>query len=370
MKALIKKTIFCFSFCLLTIINLFSQTVAPSFPNPENRFWRILEKAELAFEVGKFEEAFYLVEKAKENRKIEMDWTVYTLDEALKPLPVQKVGDNISEVLIVLEERNSTKALNIINELIKKYGSLDFFDNSLEKLYIHLNKYYNFPEADYLTGKLFFIEGEYKLARDYYLNAWKNSEQLDIPDVKYDILYDIANLAQIQNNFDEYEKTLLLIVADEDDETQTEMMKRSLNITKSLNQFMSLYRNDKDKSLNAYLKLTSFYLENNKIDKALDMSLNYMVTVFSQIERIFIERNSEYKYISIDNVLMNCSFYQDIVQWGKKNDIWKGFYEFAEVLEINGKNQMSLDLLEALYKHCPDNYWSKMAYTKLLKIIK
>ena len=38
-------------------------------------------------------------------------------------------------------------------------------------------------------AEIYRLEGEFELAKQFYIEAWKNSDKLDIPMEKYDILY-------------------------------------------------------------------------------------------------------------------------------------------------------------------------------------
>ncbi len=73
-----------------TFACIFPQNAIPHAVDSSERFGLLLEKAELAYDSAKFEDAIVLVEKAKDSRKAEIDYNIYILDEALKPVAVQK----------------------------------------------------------------------------------------------------------------------------------------------------------------------------------------------------------------------------------------------------------------------------------------
>ena len=142
------------------------------------------------------------------NRKKESQWYVDTLEQALKPMAVQNAGDNIDVVKKILIERNSTEAVKVINDVVTLKGA-NYFDNSIQAIIDYYKTFYIYPEADFLEAKIYRLEGEFELAKQFYIEAWKNSDKLDIPMEKYDILYELASLYKIQNNLADYEKTLL-----------------------------------------------------------------------------------------------------------------------------------------------------------------
>ena len=88
-----------------------------------------------------------------------------------------------------------------------------------------------YPEADYLTGKIYQVEGEYAQALSFYERAYSEKDYLDVSDVQYEILYSIGFIAKINSDFEKFEKTLLLIL-NSDEFFKNELLKKS--ITKAI----------------------------------------------------------------------------------------------------------------------------------------
>lgn len=350
------------SFCFLSFLH--AQNKVPHPVDSSERYGLYLEKAELAYDSAKFEEAIVLVEKAKDSRKAEIDYNLYVLDEALKPAAVQKTGDSIRNVLLILKERNSNNAIDLINRTLIQYGE-EKFHNSISELYNFYKSLYEYPEADFLMGKLFFLEGDYKLANKYYMNALENYEVLDIKETKFDILYNLAELAQITNEPEKLEKTLLLITAEESDNINMNMVEKSYFSTKDTDRFFSLYRNNKYFSLKAYILLADFYLNKNEYDKALNASLNAVLTSFSIIESTLKDRDYDYKYSTVQKAIMNSVKFSDVAEWAENNEVWKGFYQFAQISKIKNKNIFFESINTTLYLWCPDDYWKELAFIAL-----
>ena len=65
--------------------------------------------------------------------------------------------------MYVLESRNSYDAVNLINELLDKFGA-SYFSNSITNMLLYLEDYLEYPEADYLIGRVYMYEGEYDIA--------------------------------------------------------------------------------------------------------------------------------------------------------------------------------------------------------------
>ena len=189
---------------LLLSFSLFAQVV-PKKPVSSEFSWRILQDAQFAYDKGEFSKAMNLANKAKANRVAESDYEVYILDVALSPLAVRRAGENFDSVLEVLKERDQTEAISIINRYLSLYGE-KFFQYSVHKMEDWVEAKRVYPEADFLIGKIYRLEGEYKTAIDFYEKARLESSFLDIPDQIFDILYEMADLMLHQHENEKYNK--------------------------------------------------------------------------------------------------------------------------------------------------------------------
>jgi len=178
------KKIFCSIF-------LFFFTLVFTFAfddNSEEKYWKLLEKAEVAFDAGNLGDAIQFAEMAKKQKKLEKQGIIEEIENALVPSEVKGVGDSIQDIMLVLEKRDEISVLSILNEVFDLYPIAQF-DDSMKKLLNFLSNQIDYPEADFLIGKIFIAEGELEIARNFLLSAWKKIAILDIPLVKYDIIY-------------------------------------------------------------------------------------------------------------------------------------------------------------------------------------
>jgi hypothetical protein len=341
-------------------------------PDPEKQDWRILQNARNCFENKEYGDALYLAKQAEVTRKEYVDWTVYTLNTALNPAEVRKEGDSLSAVLPVLERRQTTDAVMIIQRMTEKKAP-GFFHDSIQKLMDYLKKSYVYPEAEFLKGEIYQLEGEYALAMQFYDAAWQNSFYLDIPDQKYDILYQMADLAFNRNKMDDYEKYLLLIVADDPfyrnaalctAMTRTILSKNAKD-KNSFENFFLLYRATDTRCISSYFKLADYYNENSLHNKALTASALGVLTVFSRIYDIIKVKDVDFVYSDFRTFLAEIKKYPDILDWCDENSFWQGLFSFAGICETNGATAFSTETLSILAAAAPEEYWRKKALVKL-----
>lgn len=290
---------------------------------------------------------------------------VNLLVNSLAPKEVSSVGEKIDNVLKILTEREDKDAIDIINKYLKLKG-YDFFQDSISNLLDYIKGNIDFPEADKLIGDVYKIDTEYEFAKYYYEKALKKSEILNIPNEKYEILYMLADIEYLQNNFSEMEKWLLMIIA-EDNNYKNKALQTSLvntinkNNKKAVEDFFKLYRADGIYCIQAYDKLSSYYKENNQTEKSLFFSSLSVLTIFSRLYDYIEKRESDFKYTDFASFLKELTFHQDLLDWCDEMSFWKKLNEFSRIVAFSGNNEFSKSLLRILMKNIPVEYYQKEA---------
>lgn len=355
-------------FCAL---NLFSKSLKK--PDYVHNYERILEEAQISFDENSYGEALNLAEKAKNSKKYQSEYEIYVLENSFKPAEVKRKGDSLNSILEILEEREDFEAIRIIKRNFRRYGE-ESFDDSKNNLISFLRKNAAFPEADFLIGKIYCLEGEYSIAYECFLNAYKNSELLEIPDEKYDILYELANVSQLLKKDEKYEEFLLLILSQSKefkDDVLYSALKKTSESPRSdcLEKFFSLYRCDDFSLIKAYFALTDFYQTHNQKEKALKTCQLGVITAYTKIIDVIKKRNADFEVAGLSDVLKEVLFYPDIIQWGIENNIWKGFYTLADLNYLNNNLIFSVQLFNILKDNEPEEYWKEKSVVRLGEIV-
>ncbi len=348
--------------------------LAPSYTQnpqlPEERSWYILHKAEYAYEQSDYVEAIQLSVEAKKIRKQESEWSLFEVTRALTPLEVQQAGEDIDLVLEVLEEREQYHVIEIILEtleIIPIQRELVTVPNVLEAIQ---NKAF-YPEADYLLGRLYRIQGEYSVAQDYLDTAWEHSEKLDIAELENSILYEMAELQKLQGNLDAYEKALLFIISREEDELANpdsgfaRSVVATLKRGVSLDDFFLLYRHNFYDLIPMYNQLAEYYYNNEEYEKALPYSVLASLSMFTRMYDAVLERNFEFEYTTYIDYLKSLVRYHDVIRWSISQEVWRGFYYFSKILEKLEITEISRELKVALARECPEDYWKQLAFKEI-----
>ncbi|MGL4987490.1 MAG: tetratricopeptide repeat protein [Treponemataceae bacterium] len=362
-----KKALTC-CFFLSFVCFLFAQIKPASNTDP----WKIIQFAQQSFDQKNYGRAVRYAEEAKKIKREEITWALQVLNQALRPQEVRRQGDSLRDVFDVLQLRDSIDALEVLNTMLAR-KDFDDFDNSVEQLLALLENSFNFPEADFLLGKIYIFEGEYDLAKRYLTTAWEFSFLLDIPDQQLDILYNLAYLAQLTNDLDFFEKTLLLIIASDtlfsvDGRNSYFMTAVVQNLLRGITteKFFAFYRHDAFQTISAHFQLAEYYYSLNNYALALQHASMASIISYTRLFQIMQERNYEFEMTTFPSFLNMLNQYPDIIEWASENEIWKGFYLFSQILWEMEKTEMSLELLSYLGTACPEDYWRSIALRHLI----
>ncbi len=330
---------------------------------------RILEDAHFAFDCGDYGTALRLAEDAKITRRQEVQECMDVLDQSLKPFAVQKAGDVVFDVRAVLLERDVFDAVEMIDYLLDLKGE-EYFDNSIAKIRSYIERKKIFPETNYLIARVYEFEGEYELSHSYYMEAWQHSDVLDIPDMKYSILYDMANLSYNFSRLDESEKALLLVVAEDpffSDSAFTNAILSSVRRGYSVDKIFNLYRTNCYRSIPAFFRLAELYAEQSKTEDAFTVALFGVLTAFTRMHEIVDNRTTEFEYTSLDDFFKTAMKHDDIMEWSISNDFWRCIYRLAELgKQLYPNNELfGKELLAVIASTAPENYWKQLALSKL-----
>ncbi|MGI5172166.1 hypothetical protein H0R92_01000 [Treponema sp. OMZ 840] len=365
-----KKHIFACCACFICVgVSLYAQYLDPD-RGFDDASWYSLEQAYDAFNDRDFGTAFRLVENAKEQWKEEKDWAVSTIDYALAQPGLLKAGDDMESVLNVLRERNNVDAVRIIESKLIRFSFQDF-NYSITNFSAYI-KNMAYPEADFLLGKLYMIEGEYALSEEFYSSAYKNRKYLDIPDIQFDILADMADLYRLTGDNERYESALLLL-ASRDDRYKTDgvssgflkavdsAVRRGMNADK----LFLLYRNDNYHTLYVWFQLTAYYDSFDLNEKAFETALLFCLTALSRADNIIKSRNMDYTYTTVIDLLHKIQTYPDINEWAEKNKLWEGFYLLGKISKKLGHTAFASDIFKAVSQESPQRMWKVLAQKEL-----
>lgn len=355
-----------FAAVLVLLLCLHSKAVAIAMQTPDKaEDVRLLREAKTSFRANQFGKALEYAERAKYERKKIIKWQYNTVNSSLKAGEVKKARGILTDIIPILQEREEQDAIDIILLYQRKLPA-SYLKDSADNLVDFLSKSDAYPEADMLIGKVYRLEGEYSLSRQYLLSAWQNARLLDIQDEQYSILYELAELCFLEGDMDGYEKNLLLILKDSGDFNNAALKSALLSRIRGgkkedMEKFFLLFRCDNYRSIKAYGSLADYYQEVGEKDKALVLSALGVLTGFSKLYDTVRSRDPEFEYKGLQSLFDKMEEYSDIIDWAEEERIWHLLNEFAMRVNSAGSTRFATDLLTTLAKSATEDYWRRQA---------
>lgn len=377
MKRFSKSLVLFAIFLVGEMLPLFSQSSLVIRKPTGDDYWYILKEAQDAYDFGEYGNCVALAEKAKSKRKDQIKWEQYTLDQSQRLALIRNAGDELKNVTRAMADAKQKNALAIVEQYLETYGTQKFH-GSFSALLKFINENNSYPEADYLIGRVYKLEGEASLAAVYMKRAYEASDMLSVPAVRYDILYDLADMSE---HNDDYEKYLMDVLADDNMFTRPTFMNSMEKVIAgkdraSVERFFMLYRNQSSYSLEALRRLAAYYGEQAEIAQDMETTRSYMskslrcsalgtIVAVTRIQETLEDRQTEYKYTALSDLFRIASIYPDIINWGNEKSVWEMFYNLADTAQKMGYTAFSSELFAVLSRSIPEPYWANQAALRI-----
>jgi len=357
----VKKNYFIYLFVLIFLC------IAFGFPLYSQNFhvtetWKIMENANNAFDGKEFGEALNLCEKAKQAHIQSIEADISALKKSLAPTEVKKAGDSIDNILTVLEKREETSAIAIIDSVLLIHPEA-YFGNSISSLIDWMQTQKAFPESDFLSGKVYEAEGETDLAFSFYGKALELNAFLDVPDERFTIIYRMAEIAKNEGNKGAWEKYLLLIPMEDpifgkpgDESLTLSAMIKAIKSDKTAEKFFYSFRHSNFIALRAYQDLASFYLYDSKgrIDRALPVAVLAASVSVTELSAVLSREDFNFEYQTLADLIIRIGKNSKISSWAHDEKIWDSFLLLATILHDDGEKPQAISIWTILSKYCPD----------------
>jgi len=348
-------------------------------------WWYALEQGKQSFRSGAYGDALMFFEDARRQRRSMYEQMERDFIDLLSLTPVRRMGDSLEKVDTYAREKRYDRAAAALDEAYFRYPKSSFNDSALAVLDA-LGKMKDYPEAEYWIGETYRLEGELTLAAAQFQKAWDQRSLLEQNGFDTELLYKIADLRRVRQEYNEMERTLLIILAGDslwsagdggDVSLQTSQsgarnafirsaMARTLE-NEGIGRFLTLYRYTNTSVEQAHRLLGIYYYASGRYTRAQE----HLMFAFLIQNSVIIEEVMRHEYdfsfanLGMDALLERIGGYPLIAEYVGKTDYYRTAYYLACSLYGNGKTAVARNLWTFLSSGAPPGEWRNRAAVQL-----
>jgi len=210
-----------------------------------------------------------------------------------------------------------------------------------------------FPEAEAAIGDIYLEEGEAALAQRQYEKAYGLKSSFDVPEMQYQVLYKLANLFEMQQQYKQMEDTLGRVTADDRhfQDTSAQHVRGQVEkilVEKGLDRVLVLYTYEDTFSAAAHSKLGWFYYRTGRYGPAVSQLLFSIIYRASEIKQAMLERDVDYQFSTVADMLAAVDRNADLTSYAVSAGLYKDLYYLAGAMFANGFPRQATNLWKAL----------------------
>jgi tetratricopeptide (TPR) repeat protein len=340
--------------CCTFILALLGAVYAPAQEEPP--WWYLLERGKLSFRQGDYGEALLSFEDARRRRHDRYAGMEQDLINFLSMPEVRALGDSLDILDAYARERNYPEVRRGLDELYYRFPPENLQNSALLALE-ELGKFKDYPEAEYWIGEVYRVEGELGLALGQYQRALGLSARLEDPDFELDLLYRVADLYRLRQDYRLMEESLLKIVegsgvrgqpwdplwAGSSGEFTRTSMARTLEIS-GPGRFLVMYRYNNGPVERAHRLLGLYYYASNRYNRAVE----HLMFAFLIQNSILIEelRRDRYDFVfeSLENLVDSLGRRADLLEYLDSSEYYRCAYYLGTSLYGIGRESSARSL--------------------------
>ncbi|MDR2029310.1 MAG: hypothetical protein LBP93_07215, partial [Treponema sp.] len=326
-------------------------------------YWFTMERGKLYFRNGAYGDALVAFEDARMQRRALYTRMEQDLIDLLSLPEVRRLGDSLDRVETYIAERNQPGAAKALEELYYRLPKGDLGGSARTALE-QLGRLKDYPEAEYWIGETYRAEGELGIALRQYQKAYEQRALLETPGFEVEILYKIADLHRIRQEYIEMEQRLLEIAEGNSREgpprdslwsgesgifTRTAMLRTIEN--DGVNRFLTLYRYNNTVVERAHRLLGFFYYASGRHGRAAE----HLLFAFLIQNTVFIEellRNRfDFAFSSLDALMDEALRRPALPAYMEEVEYYKTIYYLGAALYASGKLAPAREFWNFLYRH-------------------
>ena len=365
MKKIISFSIFLSIFCTGLA---FSQT--------QRDWWHTFERGKLMFRQGDYGNALLAFDDARRQRRGMYERMERDFIDLLSLPEVRRMGDSLDWVERYIDERHYSGASDALQELYYRVPK-ESFKNSVTAALNALSALKDYPEAELWIGETYLVEGELSLALSQFQKAFVQRQLFENPGLATELLYKIASIRRVRQEYNEMERILLSILStdslwsesgsngESSEQSFTEQaMTRTLE-NNGINRFITLYRYANNESAEAHRLLGYYYYASGRHNRAQEhLMFSFLIQNTVIIDEI-IRRRFDFIFTNLEAVAAEITRNPLLSDYAEKNEYYKTAYYLAASLYGNGKSSSATGIWNFLSTQNQAGEWQTRAIGQL-----
>ncbi|GHT79077.1 hypothetical protein FACS1894130_06890 [Spirochaetia bacterium] len=317
----------------------------------ERPYWFTMERGKLYFRNGAYGEALLAFEDARNQRRNRYTRMEQDMISLLSIPEVRRLGDDLDLIEKYIADKHLINADTVLKEVYYRFPKEILFSNVSEKkaasrILEVLNQLKEYPEAEYWIGETYRAEGELGIALRQYQKAYEQRAHLEAPEFALEILYKIADIHRLRQEYNEMEKRLLEILINDTlwEQNSTTFIRAAMtktledpNESDRLNRFLTLYRYNNPRVLRAHQLLGYYYYASGRYAHAAEHLLFVFLIQNSIFMDEIIRREFDYTFTTLDNLLAEVMRRPELAAYFEDIEYFKTFYYLGTAFFGDGK---------------------------------
>jgi tetratricopeptide (TPR) repeat protein len=261
---------------------------------------------------------------------------------------VRRLGDSLDLVESYIAERGRIDAAAALAELYYRTPR-ESLGNSAQAALEAIGRYKDFPDAEYWIGEAYRVEGEYGIALKQYERAYEQKALLESPGFDLEILYKIADIHRLRQEYTAMEERLLEILMrdslwqeDSSSFIRTAMMRTLEN--EGAGRFLTLYRYNNQDTERAHRLLGFYYHALGRHNRGAEHLLFAFLIHNSVMIDAIVRTEFDFTFSSLEALMAQTLRRNALKTYMEDVEYYKTIYYLGTSLNGSGKAQPAREL--------------------------
>lgn len=344
-----------------------------------------MEQGKSFFREGDYGSALLAFEDARRQRQTMYSRMEQDLINILSISEVRRMGDYLDQLEFYIADRGQVDAAAALAELYYRVPK-DSLDNKASRALTEIGKFKDYPEAEYWIGETYRVEGELSLALTQFLKVHRQRSLLENPGFDTQLLYEIADIHRIRQEYIEMERALIEILSgvnpghnwekEGEAEAADTLWSNSagafaqtsmLNILgqDGITRFLSLYRYDNTVVEKAHRRLGFYYYAVGRHNQAAEHLMFAFLIQNTILLQEILRSEYDYTFSTLDDLMEKIRGKSELEAYIEDVEYYRTSYYLGSSLFATGKTPSARGFWEFLNNQAGAGEWRGRAQAQL-----